>query len=358
MLPRLERYKEFIEKEYIKSLTNNQAHDLSLLKPDLKRKIRQGQFERIVFSGMGCSAIVVEMIKGFLIEQKIPLRVEIINDYMFEYFIEPKIIKDKKTLIIISSEGGCSQEPLKFYERVKKLTKNIIFLTAGGELGKIAAKDKVSLISWQLKNPDKNYAVLHAPEYFVNLLNIFFKLRLIKNNHERDLKMVAKLVKKEFSRKKIATAEQLAKKIKNRDIILVANSLWHLTLLKLVAMHLNELALTPAHSNGLHEFTHCEVLTLTKPQTKLALIIFQDQDEDEYTKNKIQNLVEVLTKKIKPDKNREVVVINLERKNFLQNFFSTLLKMQYVAYFLGVNYNSATNDLVAKTALKYENFNA
>jgi len=169
---------------------------------------------------------------------------------------------------------------------------------------------------------------------------------------------VAKLVKKEFSRKKIATAEQLAKKIKNRDIILVANSLWHLTLLKLVAMHLNELALTPAHSNGLHEFTHCEVLTLTKPQTKLALIIFQDQDEDEYTKNKIQNLVEVLTKKIKPDKNREVVVINLERKNFLQNFFSTLLKMQYVAYFLGVNYNSATNDLVAKTALKYENFNA
>ncbi|HPI67413.1 MAG TPA: SIS domain-containing protein [bacterium] len=356
MQPRLKRYRYFLENEYAASLINNKAHSLTELKSDLKQKIKRGQFKKIVFCGMGCSAIVAEMIKVFFIEQKIELEVTVVNDYDWVYLVAPATIKDKKTLIIVSSESGYSQEPIKFYEQIKRLTKNIIFLTSGGELEKIAAKDKVSLVRWQLKNPDQQYAVLHAPEFFVNLLNIFFEFGLTANNYERELQTASQLIKKESTAQKIEEAKKLAKKLKNREIILIASPLWRPALLRLIVMHFNELSLTAAHDNSLHEFTHCEILTLTQPKTGQALIVFKDYNENEYTIKKIQLMTEILTKKIKFNKNREVAVINLKYKNFLQNFFLTLLKMQYVAYFLGVDYNITTNNLIAKAALKYEKF--
>lgn len=355
MQPRLKRYKQFIEKEYCQGLLNNKSYSLAGFKPELKQKIKQRTFKRIIFSGMGCSAIVAEMVKGFFIEQKIPLAIEIVNDYKIDYFIEQEILKDKQTLVMINSEGGYSQEPIKFYEQIKKMTKNIIFLTSGGKLGQIAKQDKVSLIRWQLKNPDKDYAVLHAPEYFSNLLNIFFALGLIKKNYQTELLKTVKLLKKEFSAKKIEEAKRLAERLKQREIILVAAPLWHLTLLKLVAMHFNELTLASVHRNCFHEFTHCEVAAFTAPKTKLALIIFKDNTEDEYTKNKMQLVAEVLTKKMKAHKNREIIIINLKQKDFLEKFFFTLLLMQYTAYFLGIDYNLKSQDFIAEMSGKITN---
>ena len=68
-------------------------------------------------------------------------------------------------------------------------------------------------------------------------------------------------------------------------------------------MHFNELALVPAHRNSFHEFTHCEVAVFAAPKAKIAMVILEDKQDDQYTKNKIKNLAKALTAKVKENKN-------------------------------------------------------
>jgi len=357
MQPRLKIYQEFIEKDYLKSLSQNKDYSLAGLKDELKQKIKNKQFKRIVFCGMGCSAAVGQMLKGFLINQKIPLSVEVVNGYDVDYLIDKQIIKDNKSLIIIKSYSGCSQEPIKFFKKIKKITNNIIFLTSGGELEQIAVKYNISIIRSKLKNHIKQYDLLHAPQHFVILLDIFFKLGLIKRSFEKELTHTARYIKKEFNQEKIKTAKQTAKKLKNRQIVFLANPQWHLTLLRLVVMHFNEMAATSACANLFHEFTHCEVTSFSAPKMKLAAVIFQDSSEDEYSKNKMENLVDTLSQKHKRltqdfsrGKNIEIVKVNLNQDSFLKKLFFSLLLMQYVAYFLGCDYNIKSRQLISQTS--------
>jgi glucose/mannose-6-phosphate isomerase len=349
MQPRLKRYKQFIEKEFIPRLTRNDEYSLNLNKI-LENKIRNKQFSRILFTGMGCSAIVSDIVKGFFADQKIPIYVEVINDYEIDFLVSKEILQDGKTLVIISSYSGFSQEPINAYYKIKEYTKDIIFLTSGGKLEQIAKKENVSLIYWEIVNPDREYPLFYAPQYFVILLDVFYKLGMIKSNYESKLKKAADAIKKEFTKNKIKEAEKVAKNLRNKDIILLASPKWYLTLLKLVKMHINEMAMAPAHRNLIHEFTHSEVAILTDPKSKQALLIFRDKNEDNYTRNKIDNLIKILTEKVPQNKNITVQEIKINQKDFFQQFFSTLLFIQYVSYFLGIYYNYKSRELISRAA--------
>jgi glucose/mannose-6-phosphate isomerase len=91
---------------------------------------------------MDCSAIVFDIVKGFFADQKIPIYVEVINDYEIDFLVSKEILQDGKTLVIISSYSGFSQEPINAYHKIKEYTKDIIFLTSGGKLEQIAKKRK------------------------------------------------------------------------------------------------------------------------------------------------------------------------------------------------------------------------
>jgi glucose/mannose-6-phosphate isomerase len=349
MQPRLKRYKQFIEKEFISGLTRNKEYSLNL-KKELEDKIRNNQFSRILFTGMGCSAIVSDIIKGFFADPKIPIHVEVINDYEIDFLVNKEILQDRKTLVIISSYSGFSQEPINAYEQIKEYTKDIIFLTSGGKLEKIAKKENVSLIYWKIVNPDREYPLFYATQYFVILLDVFHKLGMIKSNYESELKKAADAIKKEFTKNKIKEAEKVAKNLRNKDIILLASPKWYLTLLKLVKMHINEMAMAPAHRNFIHEFGHSEIAVFTDPKSKQSLLIFMDKNEDNYTKNKIANLIKILTEKVPQNKNITVQEIKINQKDFFQQFFFTLLFIQYISYFLGVYYNYKSRELISRAA--------
>jgi len=349
MQPRLKRYKQFIEKEFISGLTRNKEYSFAL-KTELEDKIRSKQFSRILFTGMGCSAIVSDIIKGFFADQKIPFHVEVINDYEIDFLVNKEVLQDEKTLVIISSYSGFSQEPINAYEKIKEYTKDILFLTSGGKLEQIAKKENVSLIYWKIVNPDREYPLFYATQYFSILLDVFYSLGMIKSNYETELKKSAEVIKKEFTEKKIKEAEEIAKNLKDKDIILLASPKWHLTLLKLAKMHINEMAMAPAHRNFIHEFGHSEIAVFTDPKSKQSLLIFRDKNEDKYTENKIDNLVKILTEKNLQNKNITIQEININQKDFFQQFFSTLWFIQYISYFLGVYYDYKSRELISTAA--------
>jgi len=349
MQPRLKRYKQFIENEYLSGITRNKEYSLNL-KKELEDKIRSKQFSRILFTGMGCSAIVSDIIKGFFADQKIPIHIKVINDYEINFLVDKNILQDGKTLVIISSYSGFSQEPINAYEKIKEYTKDILFLTSGGKLEQIAKKENVSLIYWKIVNPDREYPLFYATQYFSILLEVFYKLGMIKSNYESELKKSADDIKKEFSEKKIKQAEEVAKNLRDKDIILLASPKWHLTLLKLVKMHINEMAMAPAHRNFIHEFGHSEIAVFTDPKSNQSLLIFRDKDEDKYTKNKIDNLIKILTEKVPQNQNITIQEISLNQKDFFKKFFSTLWFVQYISYYLGICYNYKSRELISIAA--------
>lgn len=349
--PRLTRYKDFIESQFIDSLLHNKDYSLRDLKPSLKQKIMSGQFKRIVFTGMGCSAIVSDVIKGFFADQQIPIFVDVINDYDIDVLIDKDIIKDDKTLVIVSSYSGHSQEPIHFYQNVKCFTENLIFITSGGKLAKIAKEDDISIIYWELRNPDREYPLFHVPQYFSILLDIFYELKIVQTNYIDMLATTADMLRSEFSVEKINEAKQIADELYGREIIFIAAPKWYVSLLKLANMHFNEMAMVPAHRNYFHEFTHSEVAVFSDPLHILSVVMFRDIDSDQYKQEKMTRFTNIISDKtVNQNKNISIHELILDKGNFFGNFFSTLYFLNYIAYFLGIKHNFKSRELISTAA--------
>ncbi|MFN8771052.1 MAG: SIS domain-containing protein [Neisseriaceae bacterium] len=349
--PRLNRYKDFIESQFIESLLWNKDYSLCGINPDLEKQIMSGYFKRIVFTGMGCSAIVSDVIKGFFVDQQISIFVEVINDYDIDILIDKNIIKDDRTLVIVSSYSGHSQEPIHFYHNIKYLTKNIIFITSGGRLAEIAKEDNISIIYWQLRNPDREYPLFHVPQYFSILLDIFYELNILKSNYKKELIETVSKLRAEFDEKKIIEAKQIADELYGREIVFIANPKWYVSLLKLANMHFNEMAMVPAHRNYFHEFTHSEVAVFSDPSHILSIVMFRDIDNDRYNQEKMTSFASIISEKtVKQNKNISIHEIILDKSNFSENLFSTLYFLSYIAYFLGIKYNTKSRELISTAA--------
>ncbi len=349
--PRLERYKQFIETQFIDSLLWNKDYSMDGLDPELKAKILAGQFRKIIFTGMGCSAIVSDVIKGFFADQEIPIYVDVINDYDIDVLVDKNDLKDDRTLIIISSYSGHSQEPIYFYHRVKSLSQNIIFLTSGGQLGDLAMKEGVSIVHWRLRNPDREYPLFHVPQYFSILLDLFFELNILKSNYFNELQAVTHFLKQEFQAEKIREAEAVANRLRDHEIVFIAQPKWYISLLKLADMHVNEMAMVPAHRNYFHEFTHSEVAVFSDPKEKLGIVLLKDPGKDEYMRKKMERFSRLMTdEQVRQNDQIELVEIELNQTNFFEKFFSTLLFINHVSYFLGIYANVKSRELISTAA--------
>lgn len=350
MQSRLLRYEEFIKTQFLHGLLRNKEYKIGYISPAIKRKCASKKYSKIVFTGMGCSAIVSDIIKGFFASKKIDLFIEVINDYDTTYLLDTNELSKGKTLVIISSYSGFSTEPNKAYKKLKAFTSDIVFLTSGGKLEQIAKKDSVSLLYWKLKNPDREYPLFHAPQYFSILLDVFYSLQLIPSNYQREITTSYNQLQKEFNAKLITRAKQFAIQLQDKDILFLASPKWYLSLLKLAKMHLNEMAMAPAHRNYIHEFGHSEVAILSQPKHKQVIWIFEDKNDDAYTKNKISTIKTLLTSKNKHNKNITILHTHINQSNFFKQFFSSLLFVQLVSLYLGQYYNFASRELISTAA--------
>jgi len=349
--PRLQRYQQFINTQFIESLLWNKDYSIENIHDDLKNKISLGKIKKIIFTGMGCSAIVSDLIKGFFADQKISTYVDVINDYDIDILVDKADLMDEKTLIIVSSYSGHSQEPIHFYNRIKNLTSNIIFLTSGGKLADIARHDNISIIYWKLRNPDREYPLFHVPQYFSILLDVFFELKILKSNFHDALKETVNHLKNEFTAEKITQANILSEKLRDREIVFIASPKWYVSLLKLADMHFNEMSMASAHRNYFHEFTHSEIAVFSHPKQKMGIVLFRDIGDDQYINNKMDNFIEIITNpQAEPNKNIELLEILLNQENFVTKLFSTLLFLNHIAYFLGLYYNTPSRELISTAA--------
>ncbi len=350
MIPRLKRYKGFIDNEYVPRLERSKEYEIGVIHDAIRKKVDAHAYDTILFTGMGCSAIVSDLIKGLFAHKRIPLHVEVINDYEIDYLLDTDELARGKTLVIISSYSGHSKEPIRAYHRLKRHTDDIIFLTSGGRLGSISEKENVSIIYWRLVDPDREYPLFHAPQYLSIMLDIFYRMGLIDTNYEKEIHEAARYVEERFTEQEELTAQALAEQLHGHNVILIANPKWYLSLLKLAKMHINEIAMAPCHRNYIHEFGHSEVATLTSPKQKQAVWFFIDGDDDDYTKEKVDTMTALLTKEVPQNEHVTVAKTRLDQDGFFKQLFFTLQFVQYTSYFLGVLSGHESRELISTAA--------
>jgi glucose/mannose-6-phosphate isomerase len=328
-------------------------YDLGGLDNSLRDKIESGQFKRIVFYGMGCSSVVSDIVKGFFLTERIPIHVQVVNDYDSDWFIDRDTMKDESTLTIIVCYSGWSVEPCLFFETMREMTgnKNLIVLSGGGKIAALCQEHGTSLIQYKLRHADREYPLYHVQQFFSIFLDLFYKLKITKSSYQSELEDSVKFLKAEFHEETLKRAEAVAEKLRGSRIVLLSTADWYVTLLKQTTMFFNEIAMVPTHRNLLHEFTHTEVAAYSNPTNKQAIVVFCDSNADEYTRNKVQTLEELFGRKeVSQNGNIEFVKIELDQGNFFKKFFFTHFFTIYVAYYLGKYSDVEGRDLISIAA--------
>ncbi|MEU2205979.1 SIS domain-containing protein [Streptomyces hygroscopicus] len=335
------------------SLLWGHEYDLSGLDESLRERIASGQFKRIVFYGMGCSSVVSDIVKGFFLSERIPVQVQVINDYDLEWFVDREVMKDPSTLTIIVCYSGWSVEPCLFYDTMREMTgnQNLIVLTGGGKIAGLCREHGSSLIQYKLRHADREYPLYHVQQFFAIFLDLFHQLGITQRSYKEELEESVTFLKNEFSAGTLKRAEAIAEKLRDSRIVLLGTADWYVTLLKQTTMFFNEIAMVPTHRNLLHEFSHTEVAAYSDPSAKQAMVVFRDANADDYTRNKIQTLERLFGDKSVPqNRNIEFVTIDLDQENFFKKFFFGHFFTVYIAYYLGLHADVTGRDLISIAA--------
>ncbi len=353
MQPRLERLEPMLGNPLFESLLWGHEYDLSGLDESLRERIASGQFKRIVFYGMGCSSVVSDIVKGFFLSERIPVQVQVINDYDLEWFVDREVMKDPSTLTIIVCYSGWSVEPCLFYDTMREMTgnQNLIVLTGGGKIAGLCREHGSSLIQYKLRHADREYPLYHVQQFFAIFLDLFHQLGITQRSYKEELEESVTFLKNEFSEGTLKRAEAIAEKLRDSRIVLLGTADWYVTLLKQTTMFFNEIAMVPTHRNLLHEFSHTEVAAYSDPSAKQAMVVFRDANADDYTRNKIQTLEKLFGDKSVPqNRNIEFVTIDLDQENFFKKFFFGHFFTVYIAYYLGLHADVTGRDLISIAA--------
>jgi glucose/mannose-6-phosphate isomerase len=348
MLPgRLTRYRAFMADEYINGLLK--AHEFSLAEVnETLWDWSRGGIRQIVFTGMGCSAIVSDLIRGYLLAVGAPLDIHVVNDYAFEQVISPSVLADPGTLVIVSSYSGHSAEPMRALDRLSGISDRVIALTSGGPLAELAREQGASLALWQLSNADREYPLFHVTQYFVILLELLEQLGAIGSEHRVDAAALAEHLVARRPRT-AALGDELARAARDAAIYMVAAPIWHDSLLKLCKMHLNEIAMVQAGRTYFHEFCHSEVATFSAPAAKQAAVFFADPAEDAYTADKRERVVGLLNGG-EAQSAGSAVELPMEGTTFCEKLFTTLDVVQHMTLALVEHRPVRSRDLISEAA--------
>jgi glucose/mannose-6-phosphate isomerase len=96
--------------------------------------IKIDQFDNIVLSGLGGSGIAGRIVKSYFFSS-CPLPIEVISDYILPSYA------GKRTLAIMCSYSGNTEETLAMYSNAKQLGCHIICIATGGKLEAMANAD-------------------------------------------------------------------------------------------------------------------------------------------------------------------------------------------------------------------------
>jgi glucose/mannose-6-phosphate isomerase len=133
-------------------------------------KIRLDGIDHIVFAGMGGSGSIGDVFSSIL--SKTNIHVSIVKGYLL-----PKTV-DKKTLVVVTSVSGNTDEPISILRHTKKIQTNVIAFSSGGKMEEFCRKNRIE---------HRNIQQIHSPRasfssFLYSMLTVLQPLLPIRNS--------------------------------------------------------------------------------------------------------------------------------------------------------------------------------
>ncbi len=277
----------------------------------------ENTFDKIVFCGMGGSALGGRILKSY-IGNKIP--VFIVDDYNLPGFV------DKKSLVFVVSYSGNTEETIETYNQVLKRGLKPIVIAAGGKLEESAKDNKNQFI----KIPSCPQPRLSYGYQFLSILRALENTSIVKENKQIvDNLAVFIGIQKEKTKTK---AKELAKKMTNKIPVIYGSKNFEAAAYKW-KININENCKSPAFYNIFPEQNHNELNGLLRTNGNLHLIFLKCKDDNPKVRKRMD-----IVKKIAEENKIEVTIIEAEGNNFLERIIWAIYLGDWVSYYLALEY--------------------
>ena len=290
-------------------------------------KVKTAGVRAIVITGLGGSAIGGDLLRAYLAD-KCDVPVSVNRHYYF-----PKSV-GKDTLVIVSSYSGNTEETVAAYKDAIKKKARIFCITSGGEVEKIAKKNKHPYIKIPGGLPPR--AAL-GYSFFPTLIALA-KLGFIKNQ-AKEIKETLALLQKLSDRyadtsSSDNTALSLAKTIHGKLPLIYSGADKFDTVNTRWRGQITENAKTLAFGHVFPELNHNEIVgweVLKEQMKKMHVIILRDKEDFK----RIQLRMEV-TKGIIAPLADGITEVWTEGKSLLARTFSLLALADWVSLYLAM----------------------
>lgn len=277
----------------------------------------------IVIAGMGGSAISADLLKTFLMDElQIPLFVN--RDYVLPKFA------DEKTLVIISSYSGNTEETISCFKQAVKIGCKIIAISTGGWIKNFADENNLPCIN--LKEGFQPRFALGVS--FFTLLKILQSLELIPLQDEvvNEITSLWKNKGIEYSGEEniaLKHAEELT-----GFIPLIYSSADFEAVGYRLKCQFNENSKLHAFNNVIPELNHNEIIgweTFQEKQLNAKLINIVDKEYHPQILKRFE-----ITKELAQKSGVDIIVLKSNEKNIKVRIMDLILLGDWITYYMAV----------------------
>ncbi|MGB9695836.1 MAG: bifunctional phosphoglucose/phosphomannose isomerase [Ignavibacteria bacterium] len=306
----------------------NQVYDAYELAERVALKnIDLDRIKNIVITGLGGSAIGGDLVRNAgLGELKVPLTVN--RHYTLPAFV------GKDTLVIVSSYSGNTEETISSYKQAIKLKAQIICITSGGEVQRMAEKYKHNLFLIP-----QGYQPRCALGYnFVSMWIALAKLKFVSKK-TAEFKNVVKILRRNSTKYTVPDivtndALRIAAVLKGK-LPIIYSSVDNLEAVNLRWRgQLSENAKILAYGNLYPEMNHNELVgwKLNKNILKNIVVIFlEDSADHKRVKTRI-----AITKKIYQQYSDNIISLSSRENTRFERIFDLIYLGDWVSYYLAI----------------------
>lgn len=299
--------------------------------------------KNIIITGLGGSAIGGDLIRSYTYyEIKIPVSIN--RNYTLPSYA------NNDTLVIVCSYSGNTEETISALNEAQKKKCRIICLTSGGEIEKIAKKNKKPVF----KIPDGLQPRCALGYSFFSLITIFIRLGFI-SKRESDIEHTIKIIEKGSSVYSILDVEKnpalkLATALKGKlpivysstDTLDIVNLRWR--------GQFSENSKILAYGNLYPEMNHNELVgwNLNKDILRKTIVLFLMDKSD----NKRIKLRMKITKEVIKNYCDNIFLLESDGKSKLERIFDLIYLGDWVSYYLAILSNENPTPVEAIEKLK------
>lgn len=291
----------------------------------------QRDFQKVVFCGLGGSAIGADLAANYLYFES-NLTLSVIREYQLPGYV------DSSTLVFILSYSGNTEETISAYSQAKKRGSQIIVISSGGKLKDYASGEGITFIEMPKGLPPR------CALGYLSLIPLctLAKLGLIKEVQpeiNQAAAVLEELKNKSLSRR-ISLRDNLAKSIAsqlwNKFVVIYSASIHFAVVAKRLRAQLNENSKALASSHVFPEMNHNEIVGWHNPQNlfkNFVVLMLKDKGVYPATAKRMDITSEILRKE-----GVKVIEIESRGENLLSRIFSLIYIGDFVSYYLAILY--------------------